>query len=57
MTMMLFQIDRARLAAVATAAGLLWLTPAANAQQSFNSPDEAASALATASSPVSGRTC
>jgi hypothetical protein len=48
MTMMLFQIDRARLAAVATAAGLLWLTPAANAQQSFNSPDEAASALATA---------
>jgi hypothetical protein len=48
MTMTLFQIDRARLAAVATAAGLLWLTPAANAQQSFNSPDEAASALATA---------
>ncbi len=44
--MKLFRLDRIRLAAMA-AASLLWLMPA-NAQQSFNSPDDAASALASA---------
>ena len=39
--------DRALSAAIAVA-GLLWLTPAALAQQSFQTPDEAATALATA---------
>lgn len=33
---------------MAAAAAMLWLTPAAHAQQSFNSPDEAAAALASA---------
>jgi hypothetical protein len=46
--MKLFRLDHIRLASVAAAAGLLWLTPAAKAQQSFNSPDDAASALASA---------
>ena len=44
--MKVFRFDRIRLAAMA-AASLLWLMPA-NAQQSFNSPDDAASALASA---------
>jgi hypothetical protein len=47
MTMKLLRLDRIRLAGVATAASLLWLMPA-NAQQSFNSADDAASALASA---------
>jgi Protein of unknown function (DUF2950) len=47
MTMKLFRLDRIRLAGVTTAASLLWLMPA-NAQQSFNSADDAASALASA---------
>jgi hypothetical protein len=47
MTMRIFRLDRIRLAAVATAAGLLWMVPA-KAQQSFNSPDDAASALVSA---------
>ena len=46
--MIAFRLDRIRLAGVATVAGLLWLMPAAKAQQSFNSPDDAASALASA---------
>lgn len=46
--MKLFRLDHTRLASVATAAGLLWLMPAAKAQQSFHNPDEAASALASA---------
>ena len=46
--MSVFRLDRIRLAGVATVAGLLWLMPAAKAQQSFNSPDDAASALASA---------
>jgi hypothetical protein len=46
--MKLFQADRIRLAGMAATAALLWLTPAAHAQQSFNSPDEAAAALASA---------
>ena len=33
---------------MAATAALLWLTPAAHAQQSFNSPDDAAAALASA---------
>ena len=45
--MKLFRLDRIRLAGVTTAASLLWLMPA-NAQQSFNSADDAASALASA---------
>jgi hypothetical protein len=45
--MKLLRLDRIRLAGVATAASLLWLMPA-NAQQSFNSADDAASALASA---------
>ncbi len=45
--MRVFRLDRIRLAGVAAAASLLWLMPA-NAQQSFNSPDDAASALASA---------
>jgi hypothetical protein len=47
MTMKLFRLDRIRLAAVAVAASLFWMTPA-SAQQSFSSPDDAASALASA---------
>jgi Protein of unknown function (DUF2950) len=47
MTMKLFRFDHIRLASLATAASLL-LMPAAKAQQSFNSPDDAASALASA---------
>jgi len=46
--MIAFRLDRIRLAGVAAVAGLLWLMPAAKAQQSFNSPDDAASALAAA---------
>jgi Protein of unknown function (DUF2950) len=46
--MKLFRLDHIRLASVVAAAGLLWLTPAAKAQQSFSSPDDAASALASA---------
>jgi hypothetical protein len=45
--MKLFRRGHIRLASVA-AAGLLWLMPAANAQQSFSNPDEAASALVSA---------
>jgi hypothetical protein len=45
--MRLFRLDRIRLAAVAAAAALLWMVPA-KAQQSFNSPDDAAAALASA---------
>ena len=45
--MTLFRRGHVRLASVA-AAGLLWLMPAANAQQSFSNPDEAASALVSA---------
>jgi hypothetical protein len=45
--MKLFRRGHVRLASVA-AAGLLWLMPAANAQQSFSNPDEAASALVSA---------
>jgi hypothetical protein len=48
MTMKLFRLDHIRLASVVTAASLLWLMPAAKAQQTFSSPDEAASALASA---------
>ena len=46
--MKVFRVDRMRLAGVAAAAALLWLMPAAKAQQSFNSPEDAASALASA---------
>lgn len=46
--MKLFRLHRIHLAGVATAACLLWLAPAAKAQQSFNNPDDAASALASA---------
>lgn len=42
-----FRLDRIRVVGVAVAASLLWLAPA-KAQQSFSSPDEAASALAGA---------
>ena len=42
------RFDRIWLASWAAAASLLWLMPAAMAQQSFNSPDDAASALASA---------
>jgi Protein of unknown function (DUF2950) len=42
-----FRLDHIRLAGVAAAAGLLWMVPA-KAQQSFNSPDDAAAALASA---------
>jgi len=45
--MRLFRLDHIRLAGVAAAAGLLWMVPA-KAQQSFNSPDDAAAALASA---------
>jgi Protein of unknown function (DUF2950) len=45
--MRLFRLDHIRLAGVAAAASLLWMVPA-KAQQSFNSPDEAAAALASA---------
>jgi Protein of unknown function (DUF2950) len=45
--MKLFRLDHIRLASLATAASLL-VMPAAKAQQSFNSPDDAASALASA---------
>ena len=45
--MRLFRLDHMRLAGVAAAAGLLWMVPA-KAQQSFNSPDDAAAALASA---------
>jgi hypothetical protein len=45
--MKLFRLDHIRLASLATAASLV-LMPAAKAQQSFNSPDDAASALASA---------
>jgi hypothetical protein len=45
--MRLFRLDHVRLAGVAAAAGLLWMVPA-KAQQSFNSPDDAAAALASA---------
>jgi hypothetical protein len=48
MTMKLFRLDHIRLASVAIAASLLWPTLAAKAQQTFSSPDEAASALASA---------
>jgi Protein of unknown function (DUF2950) len=48
MTMKLFRPDRIRLAGVASVAVLLWLMPAAKAQQSFSSSDDAASALASA---------
>ena len=48
MTMTLLRPDRIRIAGVAAAAALVWLTPAAHAQQSFNSPDDAAAALASA---------
>jgi Protein of unknown function (DUF2950) len=48
MTMNLFRLDHIRLASVAIAASLLWPTLAAKAQQTFSSPDEAASALASA---------
>jgi hypothetical protein len=43
-----FRADRLRLVGIAATAALFWLTPAAQAQQSFNSPDEAAAALAAA---------
>jgi hypothetical protein len=46
--MTLFRSDRIRLAGVAATAALFWLTPAAHAQQSFNSPDDAVAALASA---------
>jgi len=46
--MKLFRFDRIRLAGLAAAMSLLWLMPVAKAQQSFNSPDDAASALASA---------
>jgi len=46
--MKLFRLDHIRLASVAIAASLLWPTLAAKAQQTFSSPDEAASALASA---------
>ena len=46
--MTLFRSDRIRLAGVAATAALFWLTPAAHAQQTFNSPDDAAAALASA---------
>src|ERR1700761_684457 len=42
------QLNRFRLAGAATAAAFLWLTPPAKAQQSFNDPEAAASALASA---------
>jgi hypothetical protein len=45
--MKLFRRDHIGLAGVAVA-GLLWLMPAAQAQQSFGNPDEAASALVSA---------
>jgi len=45
--MRIFRLDHIRLASVATIAGLLCVVPA-KAQQSFNSPDDAASALASA---------
>jgi len=45
--MKLFGPDRIRLASVAAVASLLWLMPA-KAQQTFNSPEEAVSALAAA---------
>jgi hypothetical protein len=48
MTMKLFRLDHIQLASVAIAASLLWLMPAVKAQQAFSSPDEAASALASA---------
>jgi hypothetical protein len=48
MTMTLLRPDRIRIAGVAAAAALVWLTPAAHAQQSFNSPDDAVAALASA---------
>ena len=48
MTMTLFRSDRIRLAGVAATAALFWLTPAAHAQHSFNSPDDAVAALASA---------
>jgi hypothetical protein len=48
MTMKLFRLDHIRLASVAIAASLLWPMLAAKAQQTFSSPDEAASALASA---------
>jgi len=47
MTMKLFRLDRIFLAGVVTA-GLFWLVTAAEAQQPFNSPDDAAGALAAA---------
>lgn len=43
-----FRLDRTFLAGVATAVGVFWLMPAAEAQQPFNSPDDAAGALASA---------
>ena len=46
--MTLFRSDCIRLAGMAATAAFIWLTPAAHAQQSFNSPDEAAAALASA---------
>ena len=48
MTMTLFRPDRIRVAAVASAVALLWLMPAAHAQQTFNSADDAAAALVSA---------
>ena len=45
--MTMFRSDRIRLAGMAATAALLWLTPA-QAQQSFNSPDDAAAALVAA---------
>jgi len=45
--MKLFGPDRIRLASMAAVASLLWLMPA-KAQQTFNSPEEAVSALAAA---------
>jgi DUF2950 family protein len=48
MTMTLLRPDHIRIAGVATAAALFWLMPAAHAQQSFNSPDDAVAALASA---------
>jgi hypothetical protein len=46
--MRLFRSDRIRLAGMAATAAFIWLVPAAHAQQSFNSPDDAAAALASA---------
>jgi len=50
-----FRLDRIQFASAVTVACLLWLMPAAKAQQSFNSPDDAASALASAVKSGIGR--